>query len=53
MYNKVVLNDYEKIDELNLKDMNKIIKNIDLDNKTIYIINKSWFIYLFMVNYIC
>ena len=40
-YNKVILDDYKKIDELNLKDMNKIIKSINLDNKTIYIINKS------------
>lgn len=40
-YNEVILDDYKKIDELNIKDMNKIIKNISLENKTTYIINKS------------
>ena len=40
-HNKVILDDYKKIDELNIKDLNKIIKNINLDNKTTYIINKS------------
>lgn len=40
-YNKVILDDYKKIDDINIKDMNKIIKNIDLDNITTYIINKS------------
>jgi hypothetical protein len=27
-----------------MKDMNNIIKNINLENKTTYIIDKSWFI---------
>lgn len=40
-YNKVILDDYKKIDELNVKDAENIIKNIKLDNKTIYIIDKS------------
>ncbi len=40
-YNKVILDDYKKIDELNIKDAQKIIENINLDNKTIYIIDKS------------
>ena len=40
-YDKVILDDYKKIDSLNIKDMKKIIKNINLDNKTVYIINKS------------
>lgn len=40
-YDKVILDDYKKIDELNMKDMDSIIKNIDLENKTIYIVNKS------------
>ena len=40
-YNKIILDDYKKIDDINIKDMNKIIKNIDLDNITTYIINKS------------
>ena len=35
-YDKVILDDYKKIDKLNIKDMNKIIKEINLDNKTIY-----------------
>jgi len=38
-YDKVILDDYKKIDKLNIKDMNKIIKEINLNNKTIYIIN--------------
>lgn len=37
-YNKVIFDDYKKIDKLNIKEMNKIIKTINLDNKTIYII---------------
>ena len=37
-YNKVILDDYKKIDKLNIKEMNKIIKEINLDNKTIYLI---------------
>lgn len=40
-YNKIILDDYKKIDDINIKDMNKIIKSIDLDNITTYIINKS------------
>ena len=40
-YDKIILDDYKKIDELNMNDMNKIIKTINLDNKTIYIIDKS------------
>jgi len=37
-YDKVILDDYKKIDTLNIKDMNKIIKEIKLNNKTIYIV---------------
>ena len=40
-YGEVILDDYKKIDSINIKYMNKIIKNINLDNKTVYIINKS------------
>jgi predicted Zn-dependent peptidase len=40
-YDKVIVDDYKKIDELNMKDMNNIIKNINLENKTTYIIDKS------------
>ena len=40
-YDKVITDDYKKIDELNMKDMKNIIKKIDLDNKTVYILNKS------------
>ena len=37
-YDKVILDDYKKIDKLNIKEMNKIIKHINLDNKTIYVV---------------
>ena len=37
-FDKVVYDDYKKIDKLNIKDMNKIIKEINLDNKTTYIV---------------
>ena len=40
-YGEVILDDYKKIDEINIKDMKKIIKCIKLSNKTVYIINKS------------
>ena len=40
-YDKVILDDYKKIDELAMKTMNNIIKNMDLDNETVYIINKA------------
>ena len=40
-FGEVILDDYKKIDSINIKDMKKIIKNINLDNKTVYIINKS------------
>lgn len=40
-YDKVILDEYKEIDNLNMKIMNKIIRNINLDNKTIYIVNKS------------
>ena len=35
-YDKVILDDYKKIDKLNIKEMDKIIKEINFDNKTIY-----------------
>jgi predicted Zn-dependent peptidase len=37
-YNKVIYDDYKKIDKLNIRDMHRIIKEINLDNKTTYII---------------
>ena len=40
-YNEVILDDYKKIDSLNIKEMQEIIKSINLDNKTVYVINKS------------
>lgn len=40
-YGEVILDNYKKIDDLNIKDMNKIIKNINLENKTVYIIDKA------------
>ena len=39
-YNEVIEDDYKRIDELNIKTMNKIIEKLDLSNKTTYIINK-------------
>lgn len=40
-YGEVVLDDYKKIDDINLKEMKKIIKSINLNNKTIYLIKKK------------
>ena len=37
-YDKIIYDDYKKIDKLNIKEMNKIINEINLNNKTIYII---------------
>ena len=37
--------------KVKLKDMEDIIVKINLENKTTYIINKSWFINSFMINY--
>ena len=37
-YDKVIYDDYKKIDKMNIKDMNRIIKEINLDNKTIYVV---------------
>ena len=37
-YDKVILDDYKKIDKLNIKEMNRIIREINLDNNTIYIV---------------
>jgi hypothetical protein len=37
-FDKIIYDDYKKIDKLNIKDMNKIIKEINLDNKTTYIV---------------
>jgi len=38
---KVILDDYKEIDNLNIKILDKIVRNINLTNKTIYKINKS------------
>ena len=40
-YGKIIYNEYEKIDELNINTLNKIISKLDLNNKTIYIIDKK------------
>ena len=40
-YDKVILDSYKQIEEINLKNMKKLLSNITLDNKTIYYINKS------------
>ena len=37
-FNKVIYDDYKKIDKLNIKDMNRIIKEINLNNKTTYVV---------------
>jgi len=50
-YGEVIYDDYKKIDEINIKEMKNIIKSINLDNKTVYVINKPWFINEFVVNY--
>ena len=39
-YNEVIYNEYEKIKELSYKKLCEIISNLDLSNKTIYIIDK-------------
>lgn len=40
-YDKVILDDYKFIDEINMKNMKKLLSKISLDNKTIYYVNKS------------
>lgn len=39
-YNKIIYDEYEKIDEFTYEKMNNIINNLDLSNKTVYIIDK-------------
>ena len=39
-YGKIIYNEYEKIEEFTYEEMNKIIKELNLENKTIYIIDK-------------
>ena len=43
-YDKVILDEYKMIDAITIKVIRKLISSISLDNKTIYYINKSWFI---------
>lgn len=38
-YDKIIYNEYDKIDEFTFKQFNEIIKNLDLSNKTVYIID--------------
>lgn len=38
-YDKIIYNEYDKIDEFTYKKFKEIIKNLDLSNKTIYIID--------------
>ena len=38
-YNKLFTNDIEIIESYNIDEMNYIIKNINLDNNTTYIVN--------------
>ena len=40
-YGGVVLDDYKKIDEINIKEMKKITSKISLINKTIFVIDNS------------
>ena len=40
-YDKVIYDDYKKIEEINIDTMNKIIKNLNFNNKTVYVIHKS------------
>ena len=40
-FGEVILDEYKKTDEFNLKNSKKIIPKIKLDNKTVYYINKS------------
>ena len=40
-YGKVITDEHKFIDELNYQELNEIISNIDLSNKTIYTINKK------------
>ena len=40
-YGKVITDEHKFIDELNYQELNDIINNIDLSNKTIYTINKK------------
>ena len=40
-YGKVIYDDYKKIDEITIEQMKKIVSNITLSNKTIFVIDKS------------
>ena len=40
-YDKVILDEYEMIDKINMKNMKKLLSKIKFDNKTVYYINKS------------
>lgn len=40
-YDEIILDDYKKVEQLNMKDLKNITDNINFDNKTVYIINKS------------
>ena len=40
-YDKVILDEYKKIDEINMKNVHTLLSKINLNNKTIYYINKS------------
>ena len=40
-YKEIIYDDYKKIEEINIDDMNKIINNLDLSNKTTYIVRKE------------
>ena len=51
-YGGVILDDYKKIDEITSKQLRKILSKISFSNKTIFVIDKTWFKFKFMLNYI-
>ena len=40
-YDKVILDEYEMIDKINMKNIKRLLSKISFDNKTVYYINKS------------
>lgn len=40
-YGEVILDDYKKIDSVNIDEVNNIFSNLDLSNKSVYVIKKS------------
>ena len=40
-YDKVILDEYKMIDDINMKNIHSVLSKINLNNKTVYYINKS------------